>query len=71
MLNDPALKKYLKHLTLGTEIAISLGAPILIGYWLDTVYESMPWFTLSGVLLAMVLLVVMLIRLIKNVNERD
>lgn len=69
MPKDPQLKKYLEHLSLGTEIAVTIGGPILIGYWLDTVYDSTPRFTLIGVLIGLVMLVVTFIRLIKKYNQ--
>lgn len=70
MLKDKGPKNYLEYLYLGSEIAFTLGVPILIGYWLDTRYDMMPWFTLSGVLLAMLLLILMLIRLIRKLNKK-
>jgi F0F1-type ATP synthase assembly protein I len=71
LLKDPELKKYLEYLSLGTEIAVTIGAPILIGFWLDTVYDSTPTFILIGVLLGMIMLVVTLIRLVKKTNKRE
>ncbi|WP_158278679.1 AtpZ/AtpI family protein [Rhodohalobacter mucosus] len=56
-------------MSFGTEIAVAVGAPILLGYWLDTVFDTSPYLTLSGVLLAVILFILMLIRLIRKLNE--
>lgn len=69
MLSDPKFKSYLQYLSLGTEIAITIGAPLLFGFWLDSVLDTSPWLTLSGVLLSMILFVLMLMRLIRKLNR--
>ncbi|TVR30233.1 MAG: AtpZ/AtpI family protein [Balneolaceae bacterium] len=71
MFKDKGLKNYLEYLTLGTEIAFTIGAPILIGFWIDSRYDTSPWFILGGVLLAMTMLVVMLIRLNRKLNKSE
>lgn len=71
MLNDSGFKSYLQYISLGTEIAIAVGAPILLGYWLDTYFETSPYLTLSGVLLAVTLFILMLVRLTRKLNEKD
>lgn len=71
MLNDPRLKTYLEYLTLGSEIAISLSAPILIGYWLDVKFEMMPVFTMSGVILGIILLIITMVRLVRKFDEKE
>ncbi|PWN06247.1 hypothetical protein DDZ15_10485 [Rhodohalobacter mucosus] len=69
MLRGPGFKSYLQYVSFGTEIAVAVGAPILLGYWLDTVFDTSPYLTLSGVLLAVILFILMLIRLIRKLNE--
>ena len=71
MLKEKELKKYLEYLTLGSEIAFTIGAPILIGFWIDSKYDTSPWFILGGVLMAMLMLVVMLIRLNRKLNKSE
>lgn len=69
MLKGPGFKSYLQYVSFGTEIAIAVGAPILLGYWLDTIFDTSPYLTLTGVLLAVFLFILMLVRLIRKLNE--
>jgi F0F1-type ATP synthase assembly protein I len=71
LLKDKGLKNYLEYLTLGSEIALTIGAPILIGFWIDSRYDTSPWFILGGVLFAMIMLVWMLIRLNRKLNRSE
>ena len=71
MFKDKGLKNYLEYLTLGSEIAFTISAPILIGFWIDSRYDTSPWFILGGVLLAMLMLVIMLIRLNRKLNRSE
>lgn len=71
MLSDPRLKAYLEYLTLGTEIAVSAGGPILIGYWLDMKFGTMPWITLSGVLTGIVLFFFVIFRVIRKIDKKE
>jgi F0F1-type ATP synthase assembly protein I len=68
--NDPGLKSYLQYISLGTEIAVAVGGPILTGYWLDSLFDTSPYLTLSGVLLAVFLFIIMLVRLIRKFNDK-
>ena len=70
MLKGPGFKSYLEYISFGTEIAVAVGAPILLGYWLDTVFDTSPYLTLMGVLLAVLLFILMLVRLIRKLNEK-
>ncbi|MDX1590573.1 MAG: AtpZ/AtpI family protein [Balneolaceae bacterium] len=70
MLQGPGSKSYMQYVSLGTEIAVAVGAPIILGYWLDTVFETSPYLTLTGVLLAVVLFIMMLIRLIRKLDSK-
>lgn len=69
MLNDPGQKSYLQYISLGTEIAVVLGGPILAGFWLDSLFDTSPYLTLAGVLLAVLLFIIMLVRLIRKLSD--
>ena len=69
MLQGPGFKSYMQYVSLGTEIAVAVGAPIILGYWLDTVFDTSPYLTLTGVLLAVVLFILMLVRLIRKLDK--
>ncbi|MEX0822794.1 MAG: AtpZ/AtpI family protein [Balneolaceae bacterium] len=71
MLKDPNLKKYAEYLSLGTEIALTVSVPILIGYWVDQIFEFSPVFTLLGVLLGIVLMILTFMRLIRKTGKRE
>jgi len=71
LLNDPRLKAYLEYLTLGSEIALSISAPIMIGYWLDTRFETLPVYTMSGVGLGIVLLIFTMVRLVRKFDGKE
>jgi F0F1-type ATP synthase assembly protein I len=59
----------MQYVSLGTEIAVAVGAPIILGYWLDTVFDTSPYLTLTGVLLAVVLFIFMLVRLVRKLDK--
>jgi len=61
----------LKYISLGSEIAVGLSAPILIGYWIDHSLETLPWFTLAGIVLGITILIFMLIRLSNELNRKE
>ncbi|MEX2435194.1 MAG: AtpZ/AtpI family protein [Balneolaceae bacterium] len=71
MLKDPNLKKYAEYLSLGTEIALSVSVPILVGYWIDQMFEFSPVFTLIGVLLGIVLIILIFMRLIRKTGKSE
>lgn len=71
MFSDPRHKRYARYLGLGAEIAVALSAPIFFGYWLDTRWESSPWFLLGGILLGILLLIGIFSRVIKEISNTD
>lgn len=66
MFGGQAGNKYLKYITLGAEIAGSLGVPILVGYYLDMRYATLPWFTLGGIVLGITLFLLIAIKLVRD-----
>jgi len=61
----------LKYLSLGTEIAVGLSAPIIAGYWIDEYANSSPWFTLLGITIGITTMIYMLIRLSSDLNNKN
>lgn len=64
------ISKYAEYLSLGLEIAVGITAPILIGYWLDTYFNTSPWLLLAGCIVGMVNIFIILFRLSKKLNEK-
>ncbi len=63
-------RQYGKYIQFGTNLALSMVFPVLLGFWLDSRYETKPWFTLGGVTLGMVAVVWNMIKLgIETNNE--
>jgi F0F1-type ATP synthase assembly protein I len=56
----------LKYLSLGIEIASGLGIPIAIGFWIDKTWQTMPWFTFSGIILGVTVTILVMVRLANN-----
>ena len=63
--------EYLKYLSLGAEIAAGLAGPILVGIWLDSVWDSSPWMLLVGIIGAIGLFTATTLRLIGNSGKGD
>lgn len=61
-------KAYLRYLSLGFELAASLGGPIWIGYLLDQKIESAPWYTLGGIFTGMILFFYTIFKTVKSVR---
>lgn len=64
-------KAYRVYLSLGTEIAISLAAPILLGYALDSYLTSKPLGLLSGVMLGIILFFFRMFALVKRLGTGE
>ncbi len=62
-------KKYAAYLSLGVEIAVGIALPILLGYGLDIWLETYPWLTLAGCVIGMVNVLVLIIRMNKELNK--
>jgi F0F1-type ATP synthase assembly protein I len=71
LINDPEVKKYLKYLSLGVEIAAGLCVPILLGLWIDSVWETEPWFLIAGVLIGIATLFGIIFRVVKNTGSSN
>ena len=56
------------YLSLGTQVAMTMVAFVVGGYFLDRFLETMPWFILAGAILGMVCIFVRLIH-IANSNK--
>ena len=64
-------ENHLKYLSLGTEIAVGLSAPIIAGYWIDEYASSSPWFLLLGIAIGITTMIFMLIRLSGDLNSKN
>jgi F0F1-type ATP synthase assembly protein I len=62
-------KAYRVYLSLGTEIAVSLAAPILFGYGIDSYLNTRPWGLLGGVVVGMLSFLVRMIVLIQKLTK--
>lgn len=64
------ISKYAEYLSLGLEIAVGITAPILLGYWLDTRFNTSPWLLLTGCVVGIINIFIVIFRLSKNLNEK-
>ena len=69
MLSKIIPRSYRVYLSLGTEIAISLAAPILIGFGIDSYLNTRPWGLLGGVVVGMLSFLVRMIVLIQKLTK--
>lgn len=69
MLSKIIPKAYRVYLSLGTEIAVSLATPILIGYGIDSYLNTRPWGLLGGVVVGMLSFLVRMIVLIQKLTK--
>lgn len=70
-MSDSSGGNNLKYLSLGSEIAVGLSAPILIGYWIDESAGTSPLFTLLGIALGLFILIYMLVRLSSDLSDKN
>jgi F0F1-type ATP synthase assembly protein I len=70
LLQDPKLREYLQYLSLGTEIAVGLSGPILLGYWIDRSWETSPWFLLAGILTGFAIMVGTIVRIAREPENK-
>ncbi|MEO1023316.1 MAG: AtpZ/AtpI family protein [Bacteroidota bacterium] len=61
--------KYRQYIGLGAEIAACLLVPLLLGLWLDDVFETSPWLLLAGIFIGFVLFFSLIFRLSNRLNE--
>lgn len=62
-------RDYLRYLSLGVEIAATLALPIGIGFWIDSLWGTSPWFLLGGALCGMLLLLGLMLRLSRSQSK--
>lgn len=61
----------MRYISLGSEIAVGLCVPILAGYWIDSSFQTLPWFTLSGIVLGIVIMIAIMVRLSNDLNREE
>lgn len=69
-MSENPIAKYAEYLSLGLEIAVAIALPILIGYWLDSYFDTSPWLVLAGCLIGIVNVMVIIIRLAGRLNKK-
>ena len=65
------LRKYASYLGLGTQLSASMLLPVLLGWWIDKTYNTLPIFILVGAILGMGLLVSTLIKLVSESKQSE
>jgi len=69
-----ALTRGLEYMVLGTEVALTVAAASLLGWWLDSEFGTAPWLLLVLVLLGTGAAMVRLVRLgrkLERLEERE
>lgn len=64
------LSEYAEYLSLGTEIAVGITLPILIGYGLDLYFDTSPWLLLVGAVAGIVNIFIIIFQLNKRLGEK-
>jgi F0F1-type ATP synthase assembly protein I len=59
-------RKRLRHLALGSELAGGVLAPVLLGLWLDSRFESSPMYVLIGTFVGLAAVTATLYRVVKT-----
>jgi len=65
------LKKSLSLLTLGTELTIPIVVFALIGYWVDTEYQSQPTWMIIGLFVGLLVGAYNFWKIIRNLGQND
>lgn len=65
------ISKYTEYLSLGLEIAAAIFLPILLGYWLDTKFDTSPWLVLAGCLIGIINVMIVIFRLAGRLNKNN
>jgi len=68
-LTESGNNDYLKYISLGSEIAVGLTVPILLGYWIDHYTGLFPWFTLAGIASGIAIMIAIMIRLSRSMGN--
>ncbi len=58
-------------LGLGMQMALTMAMFAGGGFWIDSRFDTMPWFTLAGAVAGVALLAFYLYRLIRELNEKN
>lgn len=69
MSDSQGSRDYLRYLSLGVEIAGTLAIPIGIGFWIDSFWDTSPWFLLSGAIIGVLLFFGLLLRLSRSQSK--
>lgn len=69
-MKGPENRQYIQYVSLGVEIAAALSIPILAGYWIDRRWDTMPWFTFLGILIGVATMLIIMIRVARNVSGK-
>lgn len=64
------LAAYSEYLGLGIQIAASLLLPLLTGVWIDSRFETHPWFTIGGAFLGILSIFVIIFKVAIIANEK-
>ena len=68
MISNWLTKPYRTYLSLGSEIALLLSLPIILGSYIDEYYEVKALGLISGALLGIILFFFRILRLLKNLK---
>lgn len=64
-------RQHFKYLSVGVEIAAGLSIPILTGYLIDRSWDTMPWFTILGILLGVATMLIIMISVARDVSGKN
>ncbi|WP_445664846.1 AtpZ/AtpI family protein [Fodinibius sp. AD559] len=70
MTNNKKSTDYLEYVSLGGEIAAALLVPILLGYWLDSYFDTSPWLLLVGCLIGIVNIFILIFKLNDRLSSK-
>lgn len=65
------ITSYLRYSVIGIELAFSVIAGALIGYWLDAKLDTAPWFFIFWVICGIIAGFRSLFRLVKKIMKED
>lgn len=62
-------EKYASYFSLGLEIAAGIALPILLGYWLDVQFKTLPWLTIAGAAVGIINIFLLITRIKNSVDD--
>lgn len=62
---------YGEYIQFGMQIGVTMAVPVLVGNWLDSRYDTGPWFMLAGVALGFISMLWTLVKTAVELNEKD